>query len=70
MVWLREKNISIDTKDKEGRTAFFESCYEGHWDTAFACLEYGASPNCYIASTSLQTEHLEEMIKKAMLILK
>ena len=69
--WLvQDKGLPIDLKDKEGRTAFFESCYEEKWGTASICLNLGANPNCYVEGTApilmaaafLQTELIREML--------
>lgn len=62
--------IPIDAKDKEGCTAFLESCSEEHWDTAEELLNLGANPNCYacgtapilIAAAYLQTPLIEKML--------
>lgn len=69
--WLvEEKGQSIDTTDEEGRTPFFECCYEKQWETASICLKLGANPNCYTNGTapvlmvaaSLQVSLIEEML--------
>lgn len=71
---VEDKGLSIDLKDKNGCTAFFESCYEEHWDTASICLKLGANPNCYAESTApilmaaafLQIDLIKVMITKGV----